>query len=36
MLTEIQKQLLREVADIHGIPEGAYNIRLNGEAYGRQ
>ena len=36
MLDEIQKQLLREVADLHGIPEGAYNIRLNGEAYGRR
>ncbi|MBQ8975593.1 MAG: SufD family Fe-S cluster assembly protein, partial [Oscillospiraceae bacterium] len=35
-MDEIQKQLLREVADLHGIPEGAYNIRLNGEAYGRR
>ena len=36
MLDEIQKQLLREVAELHGVPEGAYNIRLNGEAYARQ
>ena len=34
-LTEIQKQLLREVADLHEIPEGAYNIRANGESAGR-
>ena len=35
MLTEIQKQLLREIADLHKVPEGAYNIRANGEAAGR-
>ena len=29
-LDEIQKRLLREVADLHNIPEGAYNIRANG------
>lgn len=31
----IQKRLLEEVADLHGIPEGAYNIRANGELGGR-
>ena len=35
-LDEIQKRLLREVADLHGIPEGAYNIRSNSRAAGRQ
>ena len=35
MLTEIQKQLLKEIADLHKVPEGAYNIRANGEAAGR-
>lgn len=34
-LNEIQKQLLREVADLHEIPEGAYNIRANGTSAGR-
>ena len=31
----IQKRLLREVADLHGIPEGAYNIRSDGKLAGR-
>ena len=35
-LDEIQKRLLREVADLHNIPEGAYNIRANGQSAGRQ
>jgi Fe-S cluster assembly scaffold protein SufB len=30
MLDEIQKTLLKEVADLHRMPEGAYNIRANG------
>ena len=30
MLDEIQKRLLEEVADLHDVPEGAYNIRANG------
>ena len=34
-LDEIQKRLLTEVADLHSVPEGAYNIRSNGEAVGR-
>ena len=28
-LDEIQKSLLREEADLHEVPEGAYNIRSN-------
>ncbi len=35
MIDEIQKRLLEEVADLHGVPEGAYNIRANGKAAGR-
>ena len=31
----LQKRLLREVADLHKVPEGAYNIRANGEMAGR-
>ena len=34
-LNEIQKQLLREVADLHEFPDGAYNIRANGTSAGR-
>ncbi|MBR5797619.1 MAG: SufD family Fe-S cluster assembly protein [Clostridia bacterium] len=34
-LSEIQKQLLREVADLENVPKGAYNIRANGESAGR-
>ncbi len=31
----IQKDLLLQIADLHSIPEGAYNIRGNGEGLGR-
>ena len=31
----VQLQLLREVADLHGVPEGAYNLRANGESVDR-
>ena len=31
MLNAIQKQLLAEVANLHKTPEGAYNIRANGQ-----
>ena len=34
-IDEIQRRLLKEVADLHQIPEGAYNIRSNGAAPGR-
>ena len=30
MLDQIQKRILEEVADLHDVPEGAYNIRVNG------
>ena len=31
----IQKNLLLQVADLHEVPQGAYNIRANGEMAGR-
>ena len=34
-LDEIQKRLLTEVADLHNVPEGAYNIRSNSKAVAR-
>ena len=34
-LDEIQMRLLREVADLHKVPEGAYNIRSNSQSAGR-
>ena len=30
-MNSIEENLLAEVADIHGVPEGAYNIRANGK-----
>lgn len=35
-MDEIQKTLLMQVADLHEVPAGAYNIRSNGEAAGRR
>ncbi|MBP3271703.1 MAG: SufD family Fe-S cluster assembly protein [Ruminococcus sp.] len=35
-MDEIQRRLIREVADLHKVPEGAYNFRANGELAGRQ
>lgn len=35
MLNAIDKKLLEEVADLHEIPQGAYNIRKNGQGVGR-
>ena len=34
-LDEIQKRLILEVADLHTMPEGAYNIRSNGKSVDR-
>lgn len=31
----IQERMLEEVADLHGVPEGAYNIRSNGKTSAR-
>lgn len=32
----IQKEMLKQIADLHGVPAGAYNFRVNGEGAGRQ
>ena len=34
-MDEIQERILMEVADLHGVPEGAYNIRANGKLASR-
>ena len=34
-MDSIQKDLLLQIADLHGTPEGAFNIRSNGESLGR-
>ena len=36
MMDTIQKRILEEVADLHAVPEGAYNIRANGVSAGRR
>ena len=35
MTDQIQQRILEEVADLHQVPEGAYNIRANGQMAGR-
>ena len=35
-LDEIQLRLLDEIAELHGVPEGAYNIRSDSQAIGRR
>ena len=35
MMDQIQKRLLEEVADLHTVPEGAYNLRANGATAAR-
>ena len=34
-MDEIQKTLLEQVAGLHEVPQGAYNLRVNGESAGR-
>lgn len=34
-MDEIQKQLLEQVAGLHEVPQGAYNLRINGQGAGR-
>ena len=34
-LDSLQKQLLSQIADIEGVPQGAYNIREDGQLGGR-
>ena len=35
-MDELEKMLLMQIADLHKVPDGAYNIRKNGEADGRR
>lgn len=35
-LTDIDKELLKEVADMHSVPQGSFNIRKNGQSIERQ
>ena len=35
-MDELEKMLLLQVADLHRVPDGAYNIRKNGEGDGRR
>ena len=34
-MNEIEKNLMAEIADLHEVPEGAYNIRVDGKSAGR-
>ena len=34
-MDELEKMLLMQIADLHKVPDGAYNIRTNGEGGGR-
>ena len=36
MMDQIQMRILREIADLHSVPEGAYNLRINGASEGRR
>jgi len=35
-LDKIQQELLKQIADIESVPQGAYNLRVDGKSYGRQ
>ena len=35
-MNKIDKSLLEKIADLHGVPEGSYNIRKNGESVERK
>ena len=30
-LTEIQQSLLKDLTDLHALPQGAFSVRVNGE-----
>lgn len=34
-MDEIQKEMLLQIADLHEVPQGAYNLRVNGQGAGR-
>lgn len=35
-LNEVDKELLKQVADMHGVPQGSFNIRKNGQSIDRK
>ena len=35
-MDELERMLLEQIADLHKVPDGAYNIRKNGEGDGRR
>ena len=35
MISDVEKNLLQQVADIHEVPMGAYSLRVNGALYGK-
>lgn len=35
-MDELEKMLLLQIADLHKVPEGAYNLRTNGQSGGRR
>ena len=35
-MNAVEKRMLKEIADLHDIPQGAYNIRKDGEGISRQ
>ena len=34
-MNDIDKKLLEQIAELHGVPDGSYNIRKNGESIAR-
>ena len=34
-MDKIQQNLLKEVAGLHEVPEGAYSLRINGQLHGK-
>lgn len=34
-LDPIQVEMLKQIADLHGVPEGAYSLRINGQLHGK-
>ena len=34
-MNEIEKDLISKISDLHDVPQGAYNIRLNGKLHSR-
>ena len=34
-LDPIQVEMLKQIADLHSVPEGAYSLRINGQLHGK-